>query len=141
MGAVAIARETQAPQGAYAQGDHLARNMALYRDIVVEHVRSNPTGPGAVPDAVLTFPDWYVRNPAWSNEVLPDGTVVVFASTRVSATLTTDLAELSQGSILVGEARHRAGGGTFLYSARYGDTAIELPDLDDGTPVWLASVK
>jgi hypothetical protein len=137
VGGLMVAAEARAPVAITIMDDHLARNMALYRSIVVEHVRTHPGLSGSVPAETLEFPRWYTPHPAWRNQVLENGTVVVYAA-PVSPTLSARLAAMSQGSILAGEARQHDDGSTTLYTARQGDTRVALPRLDNGTVVWLS---
>jgi len=140
VGAVALNHEVREPVVEASGVDHLAYSMGLYRDVVASHVRATPTAPGPVPDEVLAFPAWYARNPTWANEVMADGTVVVYSRLPVPPTLATRIAALSQGSLLAGVARQRPGGDTFLYSPDAGDTGIALPALPEGAAVWLARI-
>ena len=141
MGAYMVSQEARTAPVAVAMDDQLARNLALYRAIVVEHVRTHATAPGTVPDAALAFPGWYQRHSAWNNLVQADGTIVVYATQGMPATLPVRIAQLSQGSVLAGEARHRANGDTYLHSPWHGDTGLALPALDTGTVVWLARLE
>jgi hypothetical protein len=137
-GAFLVSQEAALGVAVQAQDASLARNLAVYRSLVVEHVRAAGVASGTVPDSALAFPGWYQRHPAWTNTVLADGTVVVYASGAVLPTLAAELTDFTQGSMLAGEARNAPGGGLVLYSPRHGDTGIALPPMRAGTPVWLA---
>jgi hypothetical protein len=138
MGAFMILQEARTPVAEQALDSRLAVNMAFYRSLVLDHLRGHPIASGTVPDDVLAFPDWYMRHPAWRNEVLPDGTVVVYAASSLPPSLVTQLVEVSRGSIFAGQARRHPDGQTTLFSPRHGDTGIVLPALSPGTVVWLA---
>lgn len=141
VGGLMMSQEVRSPAVQGVVDDHLARNMAVYRRVVLEHVRAHPGTTGSVDDAALAFPAWYTRNPAWRNTVLADGTVVVYAERELSPTLMARIAEMSQDSILAGEARKRSNGQPYLYTPRHGDTGIDLPAVRNGSVVWLAREK
>jgi hypothetical protein len=146
IGVATASQAGHAPVLQQARDDALALNMAVYRSLVVQAVSAGAgagSGSGAgidsvVSDAALVLPSWYTRDPAWSNELMPDGTIVIYAVGSVSPTFVTELVATSQGSMLVGEARTHLAGDTYLYSPQFGDTAIPLPALPPGTPVWLS---
>jgi hypothetical protein len=137
-GAFLVSHETALEAATQAQDVSLTRNLALYRSMVLDHLREHGARPGTVPDSELAFPTWYQRHPAWTNTVLADGTVVVYAAGAALPTLAAQLADFTQGSMLAGEARLRADGQAYLYSPQHGDTGIALPPLRAGTPVWIA---
>lgn len=137
-GAAMLRHAASSPDLDHAQEGALVRNMALYRSLVVEHVRTHPSASGAVPDSALAFPPWYTRHAAWRNNVLADGTIVVYSAQQMPPSMATELVEASHGSLLAGEARRRTTGETFLYSPRHGDTGISLPAINPGAAVWLA---
>ena len=141
MGAMVVAQEARDPALDLAQSDSRANNLALYRSLVVLYAASHPSATGTVPDSALLLPPWFRRDPAWAHQILPGGRVIVYAQGSVPPTLASELVELSQGSILAGEARTRADGSTFLYSPRFGDTGIALPPLANGTVVWPAQLN
>lgn len=60
-------------------GDVAAANFWAYRSAVVSYLNANPLASGAVPDASLTFPLGYIRNPAWTNAV-EGGTLYLYSS-------------------------------------------------------------
>lgn len=137
VGGLMMSQEARTPATLVVVDDHMARNMALYRQAVLEHVRANPGTTGAIEDEALSFPAWYKRNPAWRNTVLADGTVVVYAERAPSPTLSNRIAEMSKGSVLAGEARRRGNGQYYLHTPRGGDTGIDLPPIGNGSVVWL----
>lgn len=141
VGSLMVSQEARTPATRVVVDDDLARNMALYRRLVIEHVRAHPGTTGSVGDEALAFPAWYTRHPAWHNTVLADGTVVVYATRHVSPTLTTRLEKMSLGSVLAGEVRRRDNGQPYLYTPRHGDTGIDLPALGNGSVVWLARAE
>jgi hypothetical protein len=141
MGAMVVAQEAHNPSLEHAQAGSRANNLALYRSLVVLYAASHPGETGTVADSALLLPPWYRRDPAWAHQILPGSRVIVYAQGSVPPTLASELVELSQGSMLAGEARTRADGSSFLYSPRFGDTGIPLPPLASGTVVWPAQIN
>jgi len=142
-GAFLVSQESAQQVALQAQDVSLSRNLAMYRSLVVGYVQAHGVVPGTVPDSALAFPAWYERHPAWTNTVLADGTVVVYPTGAVMPSLAAELVGFTQGSMLAGEARVRAGGTqVYLYSPQGGDSGIALPStLRAGTPVWLARIE
>ena len=117
----------------------LAKNFVTYKNVVDEFVASRPagytgTGPGnSVPDANLTFPGWYYRNPLWTNKVI-NGTVTVYAtSVNGAGDFSREVAGITNGRRSVGVVSNTSG---TILSPLYGDTGITLPaGLPNGVTV------
>lgn len=139
-GYAAMAMLQREPVLQEAQQADLAANFALYRSLVVAYARAHPGTVGSVPDEALALPVWYVRYPAWANSISDKGMVAVYAKQPVGEPLLSELASLSGGSMMAGEARND-GQRTYLYSPLQGDTGIELRDIPAGAPVWVAYIQ
>lgn len=63
-----------------AVSDSRATSMLAYRASVIDYMNSNPSFVGTVPDASMTFPWGYTRDPRWSNVVESGGLYVYDAS-------------------------------------------------------------
>lgn len=86
----------------------LADNFFVYSDSVARYVATQPiryTAPSAdnsVPDAALSFPTWYQRNPRWNNKVI-DGVVTIYSTTPYNGPgLSAELTRRTQGSYRAG---------------------------------------
>lgn len=117
------------PLDAKASITTTANNMIIYKGAVDAFVATQASGytapavDNAVPDASLSLPGWYIRNPLWTNKVI-SGTVTVY-STAIppEGDISREMARLAMGSRYIGV---RSTGGTIL-SPLYGDTGITLP--------------
>ena len=65
-------------QAEVAVADAGATSLLAYRQGVVDFLNTNPSFAGTVPDAAITFPWGYLRDPRWSNFVQAGGTLYVF---------------------------------------------------------------
>lgn len=74
----------QKAQGEVAIADAGATSLLAYRQAVIDYLNANPTFTGTVPDASMTFPWGYVRDPRWTNHVLSGGTLYVFEAAAYS---------------------------------------------------------
>jgi hypothetical protein len=72
-------------QGEAAVADAGATSLLAYRQGVVDYLNANPSFAGTVPDASITFPRGYVRDPRWTNFVQAGGTLYVFEASARSA--------------------------------------------------------
>lgn len=136
--------ETHLLPVAAMRNENLAGNMAVYRGMVVRYLAAHPeiTGPAAVSDEQLqtVFPEWYVPSSLWANHLSADGMITVYASTLPPMKISSHIVELSQRSIMAGEANAALAPG-LLYSPVFGNTTIPLPAgvaIPDGSPVWMA---
>src|SRR5690349_996532 len=68
-----------------AVADAGATSLLAYRQGVVDFLNANPAFAGTVPDAAITFPSGYVRDPRWTNFVQAGGTLFVFEASARSA--------------------------------------------------------
>jgi hypothetical protein len=75
----------QKAQGEVAIADAGATSLLAYRQGVIDYLNTNPSFTGTVPDASITFPWGYVRDPRWTNYVQSGGTLYVFEATAHSA--------------------------------------------------------
>jgi hypothetical protein len=62
-----------------------ATSVLAYRQGVIDYLNANPAFTGTVPDASITFPWGYVRDPRWTNYVQAGGTLYIFEVTAHSA--------------------------------------------------------
>jgi hypothetical protein len=74
----------QKAQGEVAVADAGASSLLAYRQGVIDYLNGNPSFTGTVPDASITFPWGYVRDPRWTNYVQSGGTLYVFEATAHS---------------------------------------------------------
>jgi len=72
-------------QADVAVADAGATSLLAYRQGVVDFLNANPSFAGTVPDAVISFPAGYVRDPRWTNLVQAGGTLYVFEAAAHSA--------------------------------------------------------
>jgi hypothetical protein len=126
------------------KNEDLAGNMAVYRGMVMNYLAAHPEviGPAVVSSVALQSvqPAWYTPSPLWANHVSVDGMITIYAATLPPAKITSQIVDLSQRSILAGEARASLAAGN-LYSPIFGNTNIPLPtgvSIPDGSPVWMA---
>ena len=75
----------QQAKGQVAVADAGATSLLAYRQGVIDYLNTNPSFTGTVPDASVTFPWGYVRDPRWTNYVQSGGTLYVFEVTAHSA--------------------------------------------------------
>ena len=87
LAALASARVVPAQAARYeiAAADAAATSFLAYRQGVIDYLNANPTFTGTVPDAVITFPWGYVRDPRWTNLVPSGGTLYVFEASAHSS--------------------------------------------------------
>lgn len=127
------------PVSATVAAPEMAQNMIVYYNKVVEFVAGQaagytaPGGGNVVPDASLTFPSWFVRNPLWTNKVIA-GQVSVYATSKPAAgDLAPDVARLSGGVTTVGVSNAASG---HLLSPIMGDLGQAYPaGIPDGVVV------
>lgn len=137
--------EQQMMPAIYASSSSLAENMGQYRQSVINYVYANPTFQGAVSSTQLqtTAVSGFTANPLWSNYV-QGNTVVVWASSSPTYPITSQIAQLAQGSVYAGTALNG-------FEVPYDEPAsaptlqIALPaavagSIPNGVPVWLAQV-
>lgn len=74
----------QKAQGEVAVADAGATSLLAYRQGVIHYLNANPSFTGTVPDASITFPWGYVRDPRWTNYVQSGGTLYVFETSAHS---------------------------------------------------------
>lgn len=102
-----------------------ATSLLAYRQSVIDYLNANPSFTGSVPDASVTFPWGYVRDPRWTNIVQPGGTLYVYESTANSPNTSQVLDQLyrrTMSSFMVG----RNSGGQ-LVSANGFATGVTVP--------------
>lgn len=75
----------QKAQGEVAVADAGATSLLAYRQGVIDYLNTNPSFTGTVPDASITFPWGYVRDPRWTNYVQSGGTLYVFETSANSS--------------------------------------------------------
>lgn len=122
------------PAPAPALSSDLAKNMATYRQTVLDYLHSQHNFQGTyVPEEIIRaqLPSWYVvpqnaqSSLPWGNQICTDGTVVVFATQPLPISITNDLLKLSKNSVNVGESI----GGAFIYSPAL-DAKLQKPSTD-----------
>lgn len=124
-----------------------AEGMAIYRGAVMRYYAANPSLPaGSVSFETLKASGmlraWSTLDPtSWSNYRDAAHVIYIYATKLPDSNLSTDLARLSQGSVLAG-SYHGAGASATLYPPRTPDTSISLAELasfnlQEGTPVWM----
>lgn len=129
-----------------ARAEHLADNMAIYREAVITYFTQHSASFGSVDMATLkssgALPNWspmYVQPSIWANYRDADGMIYVYATTLPPVNITADIVRLSQNSMLAGVFRT---GDTTLFSPVFGNTQIKLPpagvNIPNGSPVWVA---
>lgn len=91
-------------RAATVTGDVQAANILIYRQSVSKYLTANPIVSGAVPDTSLTFPDGFVRNPAWRNAI-SNGELYVFSNAAADSLVVSSAVTKLQGSLLVGRKR------------------------------------
>jgi hypothetical protein len=141
VGAMVVSQAASAPPVEQARSEEVARSVALYRALVLEAARSRPDFVGTMPDDALHIPPWYLRDSAWTNAVLPDGTVIVYSTRRAQPGLLADLVQVSDRSMLIGEVRAGPGGAATLYSPHFGDTGLAVPNVPVGSVAWLSNLN
>jgi hypothetical protein len=62
----------------------IAADMTVYNSRVVDYAIANPAATGPIPNASLSLPTWYA-GPAFSNNILADGTVRVWIAPGATA--------------------------------------------------------
>lgn len=140
-GFYALQSQTHEPKVVEMRNADLADNMGVYRASVLAWLKSNPGFSGtsvAAADLAASLPPWYKPDAIWRNHVDANGMVTIYAASLPPMRITTQIFNLSQRSILAGEARLASG---TLYSSGFGDTGIPLPSgvvIPDGGPVWMA---
>ena len=123
----------------------VSMNMLVYRSAVESYVATKAAGytetatDNVVPDSSLSFPDWYVRNPVWTNKVI-DGKVTVYATSRpAQVDISNALAKATNGSRYVGVVDTST---NTIVSPIHGYTGIQIPArLPSGVPVAHSKIK
>lgn len=105
-------------------------NLEVYRNLVVSYARSNPGVTGAVSDASLGLPTWFVKINGVSNYVAAGKGYVYYATNQPETAYL--ILKSSNNSIHAGLKR-----GGFLYNPLSGTTTITLPAaIPDGSVVY-----
>ena len=128
-------------QGAAAQAQAQALNMAEYRASVIDYLNSvNPSFEGSIPAAQLPGIAHYAATGLWNNYV-EGNTIVVYAIAPTAAGLPSFMTLLAQGSVLAGVAQSG-----YLIPPGAPGVAVPLPTgianaIANGTPVWMAEIS
>lgn len=130
------------------QSSNLVESMALYRNAVIDYFTAHPAQYSSVDINTListnSLPSWstlYARpeTSIWANYRDPNGTIYIYATSVPPVNIVSDIARLSNNSVLAGEYM---AGQTTLYSPVFGNTNVTLPVqaatlFPDGSPVWI----
>lgn len=102
-----------------------ATSMLAYRRAVIDFLNANPTFTGTVPDASLTFPWGYIRDPRWTNVVLAGSTLYVYETAANSPDTAQVLDQLFRKTLSSHMVGRKASGQ--LVSANGFATGISVP--------------
>jgi len=117
-----------------AQGEAkaVAGNMSVYRNAVIAYAKANPAASGAVGDAALSLPSWFVHNPQVLNYVASGKGYVYYAGAQPE--LAYLILKSNSNTILAGIKK-----GGYLVNPLSGTTVISLPGvIPDGSVVYSA---
>ena len=144
-----------------ALSSELATSMAIYRQAVLDYLKSNPDFQGtSIPytNVKALLPSWYVDSNGqqssltWANQICSNKTVVVYAASPLQVSIINDLIKLSKNSATVGESL----GDTSIYSPALAFSASALKGTTNagtrgtislsgcatsmaaGVPVWIS---
>jgi hypothetical protein len=133
-----------------AQVTALSENMAFYRSAVINYVNT-PGSARSVCEQVGNIPTGYVplNPPLWTNCILNDGTVVVYARSKPEVDIIDAISRMAQGSMMAGRANTTVAPPAAaridppFFSTDAPMTVPALPSsaplLIKGVPIWLAS--
>ena len=128
----------------------LSENMAFYRSAVIDYVNT-PGSARSVCEQIGTIPTGYVplTPPLWTNCILSDGTVVIYARSQPEVDIIDAIGRMAQGSMMAGRANTTIAAPAAAWieppflSTDAPMTVPALPSsallLMKGVPIWLAS--
>ena len=144
-GFYALQPETHITAGPPDMALALAGDMALYRDLLEHSVAAHPAANGAIPPgAFAQTGNWTYTPQRWENYVV-NGIVLVYPASGASplpANFAAALTTQAHHSIEAGVVEN----GQIVTGSNAGDMANGLalpgglPQLSNGTPVWIAQV-